>query len=87
MRSICESLAGKQPLYSLENWQTALANAFLLASKGRCDDGFEKACKSLYDELISLVGDSNQVEAIQGMFLRINLTFERSAEAIAAQRA
>ncbi|WP_418138655.1 FUSC family protein [Marinomonas sp. RS-M-Aa-14] len=86
LRSICESLAGKKPLHSLENWQAALANAFLLASKGRCDDGFEKACNSLYDELIRLVGDANQVEVIQGMFLRINLTFERSAEAIAAQR-
>ncbi|WP_227804017.1 FUSC family protein [Marinomonas profundi] len=86
LRSICEGLAGKQ-LQSLSHWQASLAKAFLLASKGRCDDGFEKACDVLYDELVVLVGNSNQIEAIQGMFLRINLTFERSAEAIAAQKA
>ncbi|QRV24802.1 FUSC family protein [Marinomonas foliarum] len=85
LRSICENLAGKQ-LQSLERWQTALAEAFLLASKGRCDDSFEKASQSLYYELLALEGNSSQVEAIQGMFLRINLTFERSAEAIAMQK-
>ncbi|MDE8602070.1 hypothetical protein M3I01_003895 [Marinomonas sp. RSW2] len=40
----------------------------------------------LYDELQALVEESNQLEAIQGMFLRINLTFERSAESIFDQR-
>ena len=85
LRSICENLAGKQ-LSVLDNWQRALADAFLLASKGKCDEGFEKASKALYDELYALVGNSNQLEAIEGMFLRINMSFERSAEAIAAQR-
>ena len=86
LRSICEGLAGKR-LESLEVWQKSLANAFLEASKGRFDDQFEKASDSLYADLDSLVEDSSQVEAVKGMFLRINLTFERSAEAIAAQRA
>ncbi|WP_421849705.1 FUSC family protein [Marinomonas sp.] len=86
VRSVCEGLAGKR-LESLEVWQKSLANAFLESSKGRFDDQFEKASDSLYADLASLVEDANQVEAIQGMFIRINLTFERSAEAIAAQRA
>ena len=85
LRSICENLAGKQ-LSVLDNWQRALADAFLLASKKKYDEGFEKASKALYDELYALVGNSNQLEAIEGMFLRINMSFERSAEAIAAQR-
>ena len=85
LRSICENLAGKS-LPSLQHWQTALANAFLLASKGQVDAGFESASRALYDELVGLVGESNQVETIQGMFMRINLTFERSAQAIAEQK-
>ncbi|NVK72846.1 MAG: FUSC family protein [Oceanospirillaceae bacterium] len=85
LRSICENLAGKQ-LSVLDNWQRALADAFLLASKGKCDEGFVSASNALYDELYKQVGDSNQLEAIQGMFIRLNMSFERSAEAIAAQR-
>ncbi|AWY00022.1 fusaric acid resistance protein [Marinomonas primoryensis] len=85
VRSICESLAGKQ-LASLAIWQTALADAFLLATKGKYNDHFERASDQLYDELQALVEESNQLEAIQGMFLRINLTFERSAESIFDQR-
>ncbi|ETI58405.1 FUSC family protein [Marinomonas profundimaris] len=85
LHSICESMAGKRPT-SLDVWQRSLAKAFLSASKGKHDPRFENASKALYDELSSLVGESNQLEAIQGMFLRINLTFERSAEAIAAQK-
>ncbi|MFQ3187450.1 MAG: putative membrane protein YccC [Marinomonas primoryensis] len=85
VRSICESLAGRQ-LASLAIWQTALADAFLLATKGKYNDHFERASDQLYDELQALVEESNQLEAIQGMFLRINLTFERSAESIFDQR-
>jgi uncharacterized membrane protein YccC len=85
VRSICESLAGKQ-LASLAIWQTALADAFLLATKGKYNDHFERASDQLYDELQALVEEANQLEAIQGMFLRINLTFERSAESIFDQR-
>jgi hypothetical protein len=85
LHSICESMAGKRPM-SLDVWQRSLAKAFLSASKGKHDPRFENASNALYDELSSLVGESNQLEAIQGMFLRINLTFERSAEAIAAQK-
>ena len=86
VRSICENLAGKR-LVSLEVWQTSLADAFLLATKGKYNDRFESASNQLYNELQALVEESNQLEAIQGMFLRINLTFERSAEAITGQRA
>tara|TARA_R110001599_G_scaffold5266_4_gene26476 strand:- start:4671 stop:6716 length:2046 start_codon:yes stop_codon:yes gene_type:complete len=85
VRSICESLAGKQ-LASLAIWQTALADAFLLATKGKYNDHFERTSDQLYDELQALVEEANQLEAIQGMFLRINLTFERSAESIFDQR-
>jgi len=81
VQSICENLAGKDLKY-LKVWQHRLADAFLLASKGKCNDKFKQASDLLYQELISNVGESNQVEAIQGMFIRINLTLERSASKI-----
>lgn len=85
LHSICENLAGKR-LASLEMWQNALADAFLLATKGKHDDAFKQACNALYEELVSLVGESIQVDAIQGMFIRINMTFVRSAETIAIEK-
>ena len=81
VQSICENLAGKN-LKHLKKWQYKLADAFLLASKGKCDEEFKQASDLLYQELISEVGDSAQVEAIQGMFIRINLTLKRSASKI-----
>ncbi|SBS27635.1 p-hydroxybenzoic acid efflux pump subunit AaeB [Marinomonas spartinae] len=84
LHSICENLAGKH-LASLDKWQNALADAFLLATKGKHDDEFNKTSALLYDELVSAVGESTQVEAIKGMFIRLNLTFERSADTIADQ--
>lgn len=85
LHSICRNLAGKH-LASIDRWQKALADAFMLATKGKHDNAFRQACDDLYNELIELVGESNQVEALQGMFIRINMTFERSAETIADQR-
>lgn len=81
VQSICENLAGKDLKY-LKVWQHRLADAFLLASKGQCNDKFKQISELLYQELVSKVGESNQVEAIQGMFIRINLAFERSASKI-----
>lgn len=81
LQSICENLAGKNLKY-LKAWQYSLANAFLLATKGKCDDKFKQASDLLLNELILNVGESNQLEAIKGMFMRINLTFERSASKV-----
>ena len=82
VQSICENLAGKN-LKNLKKWQYGLADAFLLASKGKCDDNFKQTSDLLYQELIAKVGESSQVEAIKGMFIRIDLTLERSASKIA----
>lgn len=81
LRSVCENVAGKDLKY-FALWQHALADAFLLASKGQVDQQFKHACDALYQELVCILGESQQVEAIQGMFMRINLTFERSANSI-----
>ena len=85
LHAICENLAGKH-LTSLDQWQNALADAFLLATKGQHDEEFSKTSTVLYNELVAAVGESTQVEAIKGMFIRLNLTFERSAETIADQK-
>ena len=51
----------------------------MLATKGKFDENFKQASDNLYNELAATVDDSNQLEAIKGMFIRINLTFERRA--------
>ncbi|WP_166425288.1 FUSC family protein [Paraglaciecola sp. 20A4] len=84
LRSICENVAGKDLKY-LKQWQLSLADAFLLASKGKTDDKLKRNSDLLYQELESKVNESTQVEAIQGMFIRINLTLERSADQISNQ--
>ncbi|MBQ4798303.1 FUSC family protein [Pseudoalteromonas sp. MMG006] len=82
LQSICTQLAGKD-LKQLISWQHALADAFLLATKGKSSDEFKNKSDALYAELVDAAGETNQVEAIKGMFMRINLTFERSAKKIA----
>ena len=82
LNSICKSLAGDTKLKYLNEWQRTLADAFMLATKGKFDEKFKQASDNLYDELGAIVDDSNQLEAIEGMFIRINLTFERSASKI-----
>jgi len=51
-------------------------------AKGKFNNKFKQASDNLYGELAQTVDDSNQLEAIKGMFIRINLTFERSASKI-----
>ena len=82
LNSICENLAGNTKLKYLNEWQRTLADAFMLATKGKFNNKFKQASDNLYGELAQTVDDSNQLEAIKGMFIRINLTFERSASKI-----
>ena len=82
LQSICTQLAGKD-LKQLISWQHALADAFLLATKGCSNNEFKNKSDALYTELVDVAGETSQVEAIKGMFMRINLTFERSAKKIA----
>ncbi|MFK3859347.1 FUSC family protein [Pseudoalteromonas rhizosphaerae] len=82
LHSICQQAVGDNQLKYLQRWQSSLARAFLLATKGQCDDTFTMACDELYNELMIHVSDTYQLEAIKGMFIRINMTFERSANSI-----
>ena len=86
VQSICENLVGKRlvskKLKYLKKWQYKLADAFLLASQGKCNDDFKQASDLLHQELVSEGHDSAQIDAIHGMFIRINLTLERSASKI-----
>ncbi len=93
VQSICENLVGKKSvrknlvnerlvgkkLKYLKKWQYKLADAFLLASQGKCNDDFKQASDLLHQELVAEGHDSAQIDAIKGMFIRINLTLERSA--------
>lgn len=67
----------------LENWQNALAQAFIECSKGQLSSSFNKACNDLLTQLrfYSLV--PGQYEIIEGMCERLSMTFERLSQTIA----
>ena len=82
LHSLCESIAGEE-LKALEAWQIALANTFMLATKGQLTNDFEYACNALHSELVERVGNTPQTEMIEGMFQRVSLSLKRSAGIVA----
>ena len=82
--SLCESIVGAD-LRAVDEWQSALAKAFMMATKGQFDEGFNNACVILNHELIRKVGKTSQTDMIQGMFQRVNLSLQRSAEVMAEE--
>ncbi|MFM2484087.1 FUSC family protein [Celerinatantimonas yamalensis] len=82
LQSLCQSYA-QAPLQTLEHWQQALAESFLLATKGRYSTQLATANEALLNELSAILGESSQLAMIQGMFQRLTLTLQRSAQVMA----
>ncbi len=87
LRRIVRRAANAKLDRELEHWQTALGDAFMQAFYGKSEPQFAKQCQQLLRKLDEFDLPVEQKEMLEGMFERIGLTLERSAAAIAKQRA
>ena len=84
LHSICEGVGGRN-IKAADEWQLALANAFMLATKGIFTADFATACDKLNKELVRRVGKTLQTDMVEGMFQRVNLSLKRNAEVMAEE--
>ncbi|ANQ21808.1 fusaric acid resistance protein [Vibrio natriegens] len=87
LHRIVRRVADNQLDSSLRFWQEALANAYLSAFHGKEDPRFQLANESLLSRLDEFGFLQEQKDILTGMCERIQLTLERSAQAIAAEKA
>jgi len=83
LRRLLQSVSDQRLEPLLDQWQHALAQAFLASSRGQQWPAF-KDCSA---ELLQAIHDDQlpqeQLEMIEGMFTRVSLTFERTANTMA----
>lgn len=83
LRHAIQNLIDDEVEQYLQTWQEALADAFMCCSRGQLSDKFHPACSALMRALEQKDNaDADQLKMIEGMFERLALTFERTAETI-----
>nr|WP_107005618.1 FUSC family protein [Shewanella algae] len=82
LRRLLASISDSQLDELLQDWQLALANAFILCSRGENPPEFRASCERLLARLQTDGLAQEQLEMVQGMFERLIMTFERSAAMI-----
>ncbi|QJR81101.1 FUSC family protein [Alteromonas pelagimontana] len=87
LRGLLISVSGQQMQELLESWQRALADTFLLCAKGQQGDSFRRACNEVLTYLKGHEQAKDHLPLIEGMFERLNLTFERAATMVADSQA
>lgn len=83
LRRMVGSVVDEDLQQGLENWQNALAEAFLQCSKGQFSSQFNKACNDLLTQLRFYPLLPGQYEIVEGMCERLTMTFERLTQTIA----
>jgi uncharacterized membrane protein YccC len=83
LRRLLQSVSDQRLEPLLDRWQHALAQAFLACSRGlqwpAFTDCSAELLQAIREEQLSL----EQLEMIEGMFTRVSLTFERTANTMA----
>lgn len=83
LRRMVGSVVDENLQQGLENWQNALAEAFMQCSKGQFSLQFNKACNDLLTQLRFYPLLPGQYEIVEGMCERLTMTFERLTQTIA----
>ncbi|QXO16529.1 MULTISPECIES: FUSC family protein [Vibrio] len=83
LRRMVGSVVDENLQQGLENWQNALAEAFMQCSKGQFSSQFNKACNDLLTQLRFYPLLPGQYEIVEGMCERLTMTFERLTQTIA----
>lgn len=83
LRRMVGSVVDEDLQQGLENWQNALADAFMQCSKGQFSSQFNKACNDLLTQLRFYPLLPGQYEIVEGMCERLTMTFERLTQTIA----
>ncbi len=83
---IVHRIAGTNVDDELRYWQRALGDAFMQAFYGKYNADFKQSCERLITKLEPFDLNEEQKDLLEGMFMRIGLTLERSAQAIAEER-
>lgn len=76
----------KNVCHELAQWQQLLAATYLQSTVGQLNQGFAKGCARLLTRLRMANYNTQQVELIEGMFERMTLTFQRTAEVFGAKK-
>ncbi len=79
-RPYVQSLTSIDMSAELKEWQYALADAFIDAAKGRDTRRFETACDKVIFTLKQNQLSANNLKMIEGVFERLTLTFQRTAQ-------
>ena len=79
-RPFVQSLTSIDMSAVLKEWQYALADAYIDAAKGRNTSRFEKACDKVMVTLKQNQLSAHQLKMIEGVFERLTLTFQRTAQ-------
>ncbi|QUN06608.1 FUSC family protein [Shewanella yunxiaonensis] len=83
LRRLLQSVSDQRLEPLLDNWQQALAQAFLASSKGQQYPAFKTSSTALLEAIHEDQLSPEQLEMIEGMFTRVSLTFERTANTMA----
>ncbi|XAW87991.1 hypothetical protein ABDK09_00640 [Vibrio sp. CDRSL-10 TSBA] len=83
LRRMVGSVVDDDLQQGLENWQNALAEAFMQCSRGQFSSQFNKACNDLLTQLRFYPLLPGQYEIVEGMCERLTMTFERLTQTIA----
>ncbi|WP_340676807.1 FUSC family protein [Paraglaciecola sp.] len=70
----------------LEKWQQSLAFTYMQSAKGKVSDAFRLGSNSLLTSLQDAQHNPQQLEIIEGMFERMTLTFQRTAQVIGTSK-
>ncbi|MCL1085389.1 FUSC family protein [Shewanella glacialipiscicola] len=86
LRRILQGIPAVHLESALHLWQLSLGKAFITCAQGKVAKEFALSCETLLQELSKSPLPPEELTMIEGMFERINLTFERTAHTIAEQK-
>lgn len=82
LKRLLQSIQPMGEIISLSNWQNAMATAYISCSKGHYTHEYKHVCNQLLKTIHQYCGDHPQIKIIQGLFERLDLSFQRTAEII-----
>lgn len=64
----------------LQRWQKALSQSYIRAARGEANAEFTHVCDDIIKALTEQAGRTENVVLLEGMFQRLNMTFQRTAK-------
>ncbi|CAG9001259.1 MAG: p-hydroxybenzoic acid efflux pump subunit AaeB [Candidatus Celerinatantimonas neptuna] len=82
LERLLESIQPAGKRISLSEWQKAMATAYIDCSKGHYTQDYQHVCEQLLETIHQHCTNNPQIKIIQGLFERLDLSFQRTAEIV-----